>query len=63
MKYIINGKRDLAIESEIKPYIGHPVTFVKVNKSGLYQVMTRDGRLLNIAKYNLDPAPSEIQPG
>jgi hypothetical protein len=50
----LNGRRDLAWESELRPYIGSRVEIVKTCKSGLIQIRTSDGGLYSVPKRNLD---------
>jgi len=50
---ILNGSGDLGIDGAIRPYIGQQVSFVKVCRSGLYQIQTEDGRYFSVPKRNL----------
>jgi hypothetical protein len=51
---MLNGNGDLSMLDEVKPYIGKPVEWVKVCKSGLIQIRAEDGTLLSVPKRNLD---------
>lgn len=51
--YELNGSRDLAMDGDIRPYIGQLVDLVKITKAGLYQIRTSDGQLFSVPKYNL----------
>ena len=54
---ILNGSGDLGIDGAIRPYIGQQVQFLKVCKSGLYQILTDDGHSFTVPKRNLTELP------
>ncbi len=55
--YVINGRGDLAMDGEIKPYIYQECVVVQRNKNGLFLVRPKANPnvKLSIAKKNLDP--------
>lgn len=51
---VLNGAGDLAMDGDIRPWIGSIVQIVKKTKSGMYQIRTNGGDLYSVPKRNLD---------
>lgn len=53
IKTILNGHRDLGQDGRIRYYIGQHVEILHRLKNGLFEIVTDDGKLFHVAKYNL----------
>lgn len=57
--HTLTGAGDLAMISDLRPYIRTVVQLVKRTKSGKYQVRAHDGTLITVPKRNLEPPPED----
>lgn len=53
IKTILNGYRDLAQDDRIRRYIGQHVEILHRLQNGLFEIVTDDGKVFHVAKYNL----------
>ena len=63
LKCTVNGARDLRMCGEAKPFIGQPCLFVKICKSGLYQVVLEKDQkqVLTVPGFNVTFDPPQTR--
>lgn len=57
--HTLNGRRDLAMDGELRRYIGTQVDFIRFTRGGLAYCKTNDGKFISVPRANLDPRPTE----